>query len=244
MNVQEDLNRLAAYLARRDVERLSEAPADLMILLGSAVLLTLDVAADALGSGAVKSLLISGGIGHSTPELYANVRRRQEWADMRLEGRPESEVLGEILVERYGIPPEKISLETVSTNCGGNAWESKRVLEELGLKPRAVVLVQDPTMQLRTHASFDRAWRGEPAPRFVSFAPFVPRVEGETIFPEDQWSFERFVRMLLGELPRLADRPGGYGPRGSDFIEHVDVPEELWENHARVSEAFPEWAGR
>ncbi|EOV3875919.1 TPA: YdcF family protein, partial [Shigella flexneri] len=32
---------------------------------------------------------------------------------------------------------------------------------------------------------------------------------------------------LTGELPRLHDDSDGYGPRGRDFIVHVDFPAEV-----------------
>ena len=100
------------------------------------------------------------------------------------------------------------------------------------------MLVQDPTMQLRTHASFQRAYEGVGGVELISAAPFVPCVEegdggaspsllgsvGLVLLPAGVWTDERFLTLLLGEVPRLVDGPGGYGPRGSNFIPHVDVP--------------------
>jgi hypothetical protein len=37
------------------------------------------------------------------------------------------------------------------------------------------------------------------------------------------WPLDRYVSLLLGELPRLTD----YGPAGRDFIAQVDVPTEV-----------------
>ena len=34
----------------------------------------------------------------------------------------------------------------------------------------------------------------------------------------------RYLALILGELPRLADNPQGYGPQGKGFIAHVDIP--------------------
>ena len=45
------------------------------------------------------------------------------------------------------------------------------------------------------------------------------------------WTVERYVNLLMGQIPRLADAVDGYGPMGKDFIAHVDIPEA-------VSEAF------
>ncbi len=40
------------------------------------------------------------------------------------------------------------------------------------------------------------------------------------------WPVERYLSLLTGELPRLRDDSDGYGPRGRDFIVHVDFPEK------------------
>ena len=38
---------------------------------------------------------------------------------------------------------------------------------------------------------------------------------------------ERYLTLLLGEIPRLRDDENGYGPRGKGFLAHVDIPEEV-----------------
>ena len=44
---------------------------------------------------------------------------------------------------------------------------------------------------------------------------------------EGLWSVTRYLSLILGELPRLRDDAQGYGPRGKDFIAHVDIPEAV-----------------
>ena len=41
------------------------------------------------------------------------------------------------------------------------------------------------------------------------------------------WEMERYLALLMGEIPRLLDDENGYGPRGKDFIAHVDMPKEV-----------------
>jgi hypothetical protein len=41
------------------------------------------------------------------------------------------------------------------------------------------------------------------------------------------WEVERFVSLVMGEVPRLRDDETGYGPMGSAFITHCDIPEEV-----------------
>lgn len=49
---------------------------------------------------------------------------------------------------------------------------------------------------------------------------FAPTAEG-------LWSVDRYLSLITGELPRLRDDATGYGPRGRDFIAHVDIPQEV-----------------
>ena len=41
------------------------------------------------------------------------------------------------------------------------------------------------------------------------------------------WTIERYVNLLMGEIPRLADDANGYGPNGKNYIAHVDIPENV-----------------
>lgn len=41
------------------------------------------------------------------------------------------------------------------------------------------------------------------------------------------WEINRYISLLLGEIPRLSDDENGYGPNGKGFIAHVDVPTEV-----------------
>lgn len=41
------------------------------------------------------------------------------------------------------------------------------------------------------------------------------------------WPIERYVNLLMGEIPRLLDDANGYGPNGKNYIAHVDIPENV-----------------
>lgn len=45
--------------------------------------------------------------------------------------------------------------------------------------------------------------------------------------PSGLWSPERFLSLIMGEIPRLRDDENGYGPLGRGFIPHVDIPVEI-----------------
>ena len=64
------------------------------------------------------------------------------------------------------------------------------------------------------------------------------------------WDMERYISLLLGEISRLKDDENGYGPKGKDFIAHVDIPknvenafDELKQNYSDLIRiANPEFA--
>lgn len=41
------------------------------------------------------------------------------------------------------------------------------------------------------------------------------------------WEINRYISLLMGEIPRLSDDENGYGPKGKGFIAHVDIPLEV-----------------
>lgn len=240
MKIDQDLSDIASFLARRDVAHWEQIPpVEFVVLLGSSLLTTVELAAQVFTSGTAPRILVVGGIGHSTELLYDVVRRSCQFQDIPVESRPESEILADILVMHFDVPRSAILVENRSTNCGGNAWEVRRLLSEQGIEPKRLLLIQDPTMQRRSHASFERAWRGLVPPEFLSYAPFIPKVEDGVLTPSDQWSWSRFISLVVGEIPRLIDGPTGYGPLGKDFIEHVDIPESILDSHLRIVE----WSG-
>ncbi|MNP48303.1 hypothetical protein D3C76_1424110 [compost metagenome] len=61
---------------------------------------------------------------------------------------------------------------------------------------------------------------------------------------EGLWPVERYLSLVLGELPRLKDDVNGYGPAGRDFIAHVEIPanvEAAWRilrNDSTLTEAL------
>jgi len=221
----DDVNLLARFLAAP--EPLPEK-ADLIVVLGSALPVNATFGAQLFHQGIAPFVLISGGIGHSTPSLWANL----EEEGIEGEDRAEADIFHDLMVNRYQVPPDKILVESVSTNCGSNAIQSKRLLDQIGLNPRSLVLIQDPTMQLRSKASFRKSF---PEAEMFNAPPFVPAITPSGLENEG-WSFDRFLELVLGEIPRFA----AYGPSGQCFMAEVEVPEEILAAWSRLSESFPE----
>lgn len=49
---------------------------------------------------------------------------------------------------------------------------------------------------------------------------------------------DRYIMLLMGEIPRLSDNEDGYGPKGKDFIAHVNIPNEVEEAFLELKEVY------
>jgi uncharacterized SAM-binding protein YcdF (DUF218 family) len=250
-----DVNRISAYLALDDFDGRGPAPdiqsrLDAIVLLGNQVVATLTAACTLLQQAPKSILLLSGGTGHSTPLLYENLRNSLygELVHRRLiqETMAEAEMYAVVAQAAFGIPTGRIRIENQSRNGGENARFSLEVLK--GRKPEGPVLIlQDPTMQRRSLLTWVReAELAGSTARALSHAAFVPRVEpgpdGTLRLAGNQahgtWALERFLGLVLGEIERLHDNENGYGPRGRNFLPHVDIPGPVFESYLRAAEYF------
>lgn len=230
------INTVARFLALDDLgdRDRHDAPAfDLVVLAGNALLWTLEGAVKKARTTGV-SLLISGGIGHSTGLLAAAVDAHPVYRKALARQTSEARLLGDIAAMFLGLDQSRLLLEDASTNCGENGLFSRRFLEGRGLAPKSILLVQDPLMQRRTDASFRQAWADTTCPTIINWPVQVPRIgyRRDRIdylqSPNSRkWTPERFLSLLTGEIQRLTDDESGYGPRGKGFLPHVDIPDDV-----------------
>ena len=67
----------------------------------------------------------------------------------------------------------------------------------------------------------------------INYATYCAKVlnqNDELVYEENihgMWKIERYVNLLMGEIPRLSDDANGYGPNGKNYIAHVDIPEKV-----------------
>ncbi|KAK6003073.1 hypothetical protein QM012_000918 [Aureobasidium pullulans] len=259
MTLAEDVNIISTFVSHEQVrlESGTKAPQqyDAIVLCVSAIFHCAETLFHALkqrGSDLTSTVVLCGGIGHSTPHLYSAVAKNPRYAHLaqQINGLPEAQVMEIILdacfsgdeVRESGV---KLLIEDRSTNCGANAMETKRLLQENRLLAPGgrMLIIQDPTMSLRTKMSFEKAFGGDEV-LFEACPTFVPRVtelEGKLRFGEvvgftddGLWDMDRFLGLILGEIVRLKDDESGYGPRGKGFIGHVDVPDGVLEAYARL----------
>lgn len=190
-------------------------------------------------------LVIAGGFGHASQPLFDNVNADVRFERIPSSGRSEAEVIQDVLaVTHPGLGP--CILDTRSTHCGENASCALEELQAVGITPATALVIQDPVMQYRTHMSFIRHWR-DTGCILSSFAVMVPLlgVENNQLtfsdLSEAYCAVERFVPLVMGELQRLNDDEQGYGPRGADFIDHVELPENILDAYDVLDAVYPDW---
>ena len=232
----EAINTLGRFCGRRDIETLESdmlyrkygiSKADVMILFGGSILAGGDLLAKAIREKIACIYIIVGGAGHTTQTLRHQVS--SEYPSIETANLSEAEIFQRYLQEVYGFQADY--LETESTNCGNNITNLLALLKEYNIRCESIILCQDATMQMRMDAGL-RKYTGDSV-KIINYASYAATVcEGEdglsyTEKIHGMWDVDRYINLLMGEIPRLTDDANGYGPSGKDFIAHVDVPDKI-----------------
>lgn len=249
MNLQtiaENINMIADFCAPRDFSSLTQAAmqdavrtpqVDVMVLFGGSILAGGEVLAEAIKNKIAHTYVIVGGAGHTTETLRQRVHA--EYPAIETANLPEAEVFQRYLRTVHGC--EADYLETASTNCGNNISYLLDLLYAHGVPCRSLVLTQDATMQRRMAAGLAKM---APDIRCLNYAAYHAEVvvQNNTLTYAQNihgmWDIDRYVNLLMGEIPRLTDDADGYGPRGKNFIAHVDVPTEVRAAHAALQPVY------
>lgn len=218
----------------------ANAQVDVAVLFGGSILTGGEVLADAMRADVARAYVIVGGAGHTTETLRE--RARSVWPRIDVApGAAEAEIFDAYLREYHGMSADL--LETRSTNCGNNITYLLELLESKGITAESFLLMQDATMMRRMVAGL-RFHRPDAA--VLAYATYAARVVADSgrLSYEDEplgmWGIERYRTLLMGEVPRLRDDASGYGPKGTGWIAHVDIPPDVEDAFARLRAAHPE----
>lgn len=251
--MKESINKISEFLARRDIESLNKRSlkekfniekVDVLVLLGSSITYSIKCAVEAYENGICNKIMICGGIGHSTEILRDVLRSHNVYKNIELNNNSEADIIFQIINKYYKVPLEKIIIENKSTNCGDNAKKAIEMLDNMGIKYNSLLLMQDPTMQLRTYLAFLKYLKDKGEIKVINYAPFIPKVNENIKLINKNidgiWREERFIDLLMGEIPRLRDDETGYGPKGLNFIEHIDISDLIEESYINLKNIFGE----
>lgn len=231
-----NINILGKFCGKRDVSELSQNAlkdkygldqVDIMVLFGGSILIGGDVLAEAMRKGIAKKYVIVGGAGHTTETLLTKMR--VELPQIEIDGLSEAEIFESYLKHKYNLKPDL--LECNSTNCGNNITYLLNLLRDNNLSFKNIIISQDSTMQLRMEAGLRKyIAKGVTIINYAVYDVEVTVHEDELVFKKDilgMWDMERYITLLMGEIPRLSDDVDGYGPKGRNYISHIDVPDEV-----------------
>ncbi|OOM74890.1 hypothetical protein CLPUN_36170 [Clostridium puniceum] len=239
MNLQviaEKINLLAEFCGKRDMKELSKeelrknyniSNVDVLILFGGSILEGCNVAGKAMLNGVAKKLMLVGGEGHTTESLRKRIK--EKCPKIQTKNKMEADIMREYIELKYNI--RDYYIERNSTNCGNNVTYALNLLQENNVKAENIIIIQDATMQYRMEAGFRKYDSNINIINYASYKTKVIVQEDKLTFEKNNilglWDIDRYISLLMGEIPRLYDNESGYGPNGAEYIAHVDVPEKV-----------------
>jgi uncharacterized SAM-binding protein YcdF (DUF218 family) len=245
--IAECINILGKFCGKRDVPVLTTKElkvkygleqVDVMVLFGGSILTGGDVLAEAMQNGIAKKYVIVGGEGHTTEALRRKMH--SEFPELQTDGLPEAKVFAAYLKYKYNMEPDL--LECKSTNCGSNITYLLDLLKSNNVAIKSIILSQDATMQLRMEAGLRKYTSQDNI--IINYAVYDVDVvvrDNELEFKQHiwgMWNMERYITLLMGEIPRLSDDAEGYGPKGKDYIAHVEIPIEVRNAFAELKKVY------
>ncbi len=164
-------------------------------------------AAELMRQGYRNYLIISGGLGKLTKDIFT---------------KSEAEVFMDIAVKE-GVNPEKIIIESKSTNTGENVRFTYQLLKEMNLQITSFVLVQKPYMERRTYATFKQQWPDTTTAITVT----SPQLNFEE-YASDGIPKNEVINVMVGDLQRIREYPKlGYQIQ-------QDLPKSVWESFEKL----------
>ena len=181
---------------------------DCIFALGSHDLRVADRAAELYLQGWGPLVIMSGGLGNVTKDVWSE---------------PEADQFARIAVEK-GVPASAILIENKSTNTGENIIFTRKLLEQQNIDPQSFILVQKPYMERRTLATFQKQWPGK------KMLVTSPQISFED-YPTKEISMERVINIMVGDLQRIR-----YYPE-KGFQLYQEIPDEVWDAFEELVEA-------
>lgn len=237
MNMIQEWNTIIAYLSEQ--ETVTE-DYDLAILAGNSLPYLADEVIQLYQQGKVTAVMLVGGIGHATSFLRENFRKQ----GVIVSSLSETDMYLEYFNLKYGIEADQFLTESASTNSGENARFSLRKLQAANIQPKKVLLLQDPLLQRRIKAAFEKEWQGTNTvfTNYVPVVPFIKTSDETIVFEENRlnglWEQDYFLSLALGEIPRLRNDKNGYGPKGRNYIGAIEIPENVIHSYEKLCQRY------
>ncbi|MGZ8552892.1 MAG: YdcF family protein [Chitinophagaceae bacterium] len=190
-----------------DYHHMNHLPAksDCILALGSHDLRVADRAAELYLQGWAPLVIMSGGFGNFTQDMWSEA---------------EADQFAAIAIEK-GVPAEAILIENRSTNTGENILFTQQLLEQKGLDPQNFIVVQKPYMERRSYATFKKHWPGK---NLLVTSPQIPFSEYAT----NDIPIERVIHIMIGDLQRIRIYPA------KGFQIYQEIPATVWNAYEQL----------
>jgi len=179
--------------------------ADCILALGSHDLRVADRAADLYLQGWAPLVIMSGGLGNFTQEMWTE---------------KEADKFAAVAIQK-GVPADAILVENQSTNTGENIIFTQQLLKARGLDMQRFIVVQKPYMERRSYATFKKHWPGK---ELMVTSPQIPFDEYAT----DEIPMEKVIHIMVGDLQRIKFYPA------KGFQIQQTIPVEVWNAYEKL----------
>ncbi|MEP7254099.1 MAG: YdcF family protein [Ginsengibacter sp.] len=178
---------------------------DCILALGSHDLRVADRAAELYLQGWAPLLIMSGGLGNFTKEIW-DVSEADQFAQVAI---------------RRGVPPENILIENKSSNTGENILFTQQLLQSKGIDPVSFIVVQKPYMERRSFATFKKHW---PDKKLIVTSPQLSLSD----YPNDEIPLEKVINIMTGDLQRISIYPS------KGFQIRQEIPDKVWDAYNQL----------
>ena len=178
---------------------------DCILALGSHDLRVADRAAELYLEGWAPLVIMSGGLGNLTQNMWTE---------------SEADRFAAIAIQK-GVPADAILIENRSTNTGENILFTQQLLQDRGLDLQNFIVVQKPYMERRSYATFKKQWPGK---NLLVTSPQIPFEQ----YPNDEIPLERVINIMTGDLQRIKLYPA------KGFQVYQEIPGAVWAAYERL----------
>ncbi len=159
-------------------------PADCLFVLGNSDIRTADRAVELYDQGLAPLVLVTGGAGRFTKDMFTE---------------SEASVFAKRMVSK-GVPARVILQEDRSTNTGDNFVMGMRRLAEMGYMAQSLIVVTKPYMERRAYATGMKQLAG------VTMQMASPEISWED-YPTDELPRDKVINIMVGDLQRIIEYP-------------------------------------
>jgi uncharacterized SAM-binding protein YcdF (DUF218 family) len=176
-----------------------------ILALGSHDLRVADRAAELYLEGWAPLVIMSGGLGNFTQEMWKE---------------KEADKFAATAIQR-GVPADAILIENQSANTGENIMFTQQLLKAKGLELQRFIVVQKPYMERRSYATFKKHW---PDKKLLVTSPQIVFDE----YANEEIPLEKVIHIMAGDLQRVKLYPA------KGFQIHQKIPAPVWDAYERL----------